>query len=125
MIAVTAMKACQVAVRIWCVLAAFCICTPALSQTGAARQDAPKSQAAEPPNQTELGRKAYQRGDLIGAEKLLLAAGTDSEKNGEERNLELAGILRDLGLVYSALGKPDEAEPALRRSLKIRIGTLS
>jgi len=120
MAAVIIMKAHPVFILLVCIAAI--LCWPAYAYSQAASTAG--SSAPGPPKQEELARKAYQGGDLAEAEKLLLAAEQDSEKKGEERNLELADILRDLGLVYSTSGRQDEAEAAIRRSLKIRMAAL-
>ncbi len=70
------------------------------------------------------GEKAYERCDYVEAERLLLAAVKEVDKTGAEKNLDLATGLRDLGMVYSALGRPEEAESALKRSLAIRLAAL-
>ncbi len=46
----------------------------------------------------------YQRSDFAEAEKLLLAAVAEAEKNGEERNLDLS-----LAALYQSKGKTAEA----------------
>ena len=99
---------------------------PGLSDQGsaAAQVRQAKAQATDLEKRLEAAEAVYQRSDFAEAEKLLLAAVAEAEKNGEERNLDLARGLRDLGLVYSAAGKPEEAEAVIRRSMAIRMATL-
>lgn len=82
------------------------------------------AQSTDLQKRLEAAEAVYQRSDFVAAEKLLLAAVAEAEKAGEAGNLDLARGLRDLGLVYSAMGKPEQGEAALRRSMTIRMETL-
>jgi len=90
----------------------------------AAQARTQKRQATDLQKKIEAAEGVYQSSDFTEAEKLLLAAVKEAERAGEPGNLDLARGLRDLGLVYSATGRPEEAETAIRRSMTIRMATL-
>ena len=79
---------------------------PGLSGQGSAgAQVRPaKAQATDLEKRLEAAEAVYQRSDFAEAEKLLLAAVAEAEKNGEERNLDLS-----LAALYQSKGKTAEA----------------
>jgi len=67
----------------------------------------------------DAGEKAYERRQYAASENFLRAALQQAETFGPN-DLRLATTLNDLGLLYRALGKLQEAESFYRRSLAIR-----
>jgi len=72
-----------------------------------------------------LARARAESGDEAGAEVDYLAAVRAAERTVGPDHLQVAGVLANLAVVQDGLGKVDEAERNLERSLVIRENTLS
>ena len=57
--------------------------------------------------------------DLNNAERILRDTIENAEKKGEANSVDIANAYRDLGFVLILMGKPDEAEPILRRAMDV------
>src|SRR2546422_7034506 len=66
----------------------------------------------------EAGKSAYERGYYPEAEKALKAALAEVERVGDQE--PLAVCLNNLGVLYHATGRNDEAAAMIRRSLELR-----